>query len=109
MKVDFNKRFKDLKGQPLSVKELINGVEVENQSAPIYELLAGVLFSLTSREDRKYSPDEKVRMYLVSQKLMIEKGVIELTAEDATLIKEVAASYWPAGLYGQIYELVEQK
>jgi hypothetical protein len=54
------------------------------------------------------SNENKYKAYKLSQKLIAGKGEVEITSEEATLIKEITVNYLVAGAYGQIEEIIEQ-
>ena len=56
-------------------------------------------------EEKAKMIDETVSLYC---KISKAKGVVELTAEEAALVKQAAAVLNPGG-YGQIVELIEKK
>jgi hypothetical protein bfra3_13550 len=51
---------------------------------------------------------QKLASYELYCKISKAKGVVELTAEEAALVKQAAAVLNPGG-YGQIVELIEKK
>jgi hypothetical protein len=94
MKVDFNRKFKDYKG---------------NETAGIIaDELAKSLFSVGMKEN-SFTNDEKYNAYLLCNKINQNSGIIEITIEEAALIKKVSAESFIAGGYGQVCELIENK
>jgi hypothetical protein len=94
MKVNFNRKFKNFKGQETG--ELI------------YDKIAEALFLGGANAELPISNENKYKAYKLSQKLIAGKGEVEITSEEATLIKEITANYLVAGAYGQIEEIIEQ-
>ncbi len=95
MKINFNQSFKDFKGEAI----LENGKEKS-----ISEMVATLLFSghgITKNED-------KLKAFSLSQKIYSSKGAIEITVEDASMIKKVAESL-SAGAYAQVIAIIENK
>lgn len=98
MKVNFNKAFKDAFGN--ETKE--NGKEVVMR-----DLVAQILFSGQFLEKAGKADDAgKLAAYRLSLKIANSDGEIDITAEEAVMIKQ-AASVLTAGAYGQIFDLVE--
>lgn len=91
MKVNFNKRFKDY-----------NGVELKGET--IGMTVAKSLFNYGNTDDM----DTKFRAYLLSQKVAHATGDVEITVEEAALIKEVCGKSLTAGGYGQVCGIIEQ-
>jgi hypothetical protein len=95
MKVNFNVPFKNVKGEAITK---------DGKEQLIKDVLAPVLFdgnwiSSTSPEEKRVSYDLSTRIYAA-------KGAIEITTEEATLIKQGAQILNAAG-YAQIYNLIE--
>lgn len=92
MKVDLNKKFRDFKGGELAGDNIAHSV-------------AEALFFYG--KDKPISCDEKFKAYRLSQRIIAGDGVLEMTTEEATLIKDVCGECLTAGGYGQVYELIE--
>lgn len=92
MKVNFNKRFKDFDGS-------------EKEDETIGMTVAKALFYYGNTDDM----DTKFRAYLLSQKVAHATGDVEITVEEASLIKDVCGKSLTAGGYGQVCEIIEQK
>lgn len=95
MKIDFNKNFKNYLG-----KETSN---------VIYEKVAEALYSVGAIPELKMGKEEKFRAYMICQRLISNNGVVDITTEDATMIKDVCAAYLTAGAYGQIQEIIDNQ
>lgn len=95
MKVDLNKYFKDFRGQ--ETKELIA------------DKVAEAMFSAGSVPEWKIEKRDKFRAYKICQKILNGGGIIEIEAEEATLIKDVCSNFFTAGAYGQVHELIEKE
>lgn len=93
MKVNFNKRFRDY-----------NGVEIKGET--IGMTVAKSLFNHGGAE--AVDADTKFRAYLLSQKIAQAMGDVDITVEDAALIKEVCGKSLTAGGYGQVCGIIEQ-
>lgn len=72
MKVNLNKQFKDFKGEELKGESIAYSV-------------AEALFFYG--KDKPVSNDDKFKAYCISQKIIKSNGDIEITAEEACLIK----------------------
>lgn len=93
MKVNFNRKFKDY-----------NGSEMEGEN--IAMMVAKSLFTYGNAET--VDADTKFRAYMLSQKIVHATGDVEITVEEASLIKEVCGKSLVAGGYGQVCEIIEQ-
>jgi hypothetical protein len=91
MKVNFKAKVKDYKG--IATDKFIS------------DELAKALFYVTDKD--QFNCDEKYTAYKLCGKLNAGDGEIEITVEEASLIKRVAASVFIAGGYGQVCELIE--
>lgn len=98
MKVNFNKAFKDAFG---------NEIKENGKTTMMRESIAQVLFGGHYLEKTgKVDDASKLASYRLSLKIAESSGVIDITAEEAVMIKQ-AASMLVAGAYGQICDLVE--
>ena len=48
--------------------------------------------------------DDKFRAYVLCQRIIQGGGILEITTEEGTLIKEVCGECLTAGGYGQVYD-----
>jgi hypothetical protein len=94
MKVNFSGNFKDHKGCETEIS--------------ICEKVAESLFVAGSSNECKIDNKDKYTAYKLSTKIA-RGGVIEITAEEAALIKSITVNFFSAGAYGQVEELVEGK
>jgi dihydrodipicolinate synthase/N-acetylneuraminate lyase len=95
MKLDLNRLFKDFHGR--------------DTSKSIGEGVAEALYAAGSvPEGRVFTREEKYKVYEIMQQIITGRGVIEISTEQATLLKEATAQYFNAGAYGQIEELIEK-
>ena len=88
MKVDLNSRFRGFDGNELGGDNI-----------------ATALFNYG--KDKPVGRDEKFRAYVLCQRIIQGGGILEITTEEGTLIKEVCGECLTAGGYGQVYELIE--
>lgn len=93
MKIDLNKRFKNFKGKETA--------EV------IADKVAEALYSAGAMPEWPIQKEDKFRAYKLCQKIIMSNGILEITAEEASLIKEICSNFLTAGAYGQVHELIE--
>ena len=92
MKVDLNRRFKDFNGNEFGGDTIATAV-------------AEALFNYG--KEKPVGRDEKFKAYVLCQRIIQNGGVLEITTEEGTLIKEVCGECLTAGGYGQVYKLIE--
>ena len=92
MKVDLNRRFKDFNGNELGGDTIATAV-------------AEALFNYG--KEKPVGRDEKFKAYVLCQRIIQNGGVLEITTEEGTLIKEGCGECRTAGGYGQVYKLIE--
>ena len=101
MKVNFNKTFKDYKGDDL----MIGG-----KSQLMADIIAQCLFNGEGVQQTG-SPQEnnmrKIHCYDLCMRIMQTQGDLSLTVEDALLIKESVTGLTP-GCYSQIVTLIDK-
>ena len=98
MKVNFNKAFIDADG-----KEVFMG----DQKQMISERLGFLLFNLAQIKGQPATPDEKYKAYCLLRKIKQNPDEVDITTEEGTLLKAIAAETLSAGAYGQIYDIIE--
>ena len=100
MKVNLNVPFMNYKG--LVITKKVEGTDVEQEQL-MKDVIAPILFSGEWRDERvnALSGDEKIRAYSLSLKIYQSTGNIEISAEEALMIKEAALVLNPGG-YAQI-------
>lgn len=100
MKVKFYDSFKDFAGQPLR----ING-----ETQIVGCIVAQCLFNGTGIRpsgNQQTDADKKLRAYRLCMQIMDAAEEIDITAEDAVLIKEAVSGLTP-GCYSQVVKLIE--
>ena len=100
MKVNFYDCFKDFDGQPFH----ING-----EPQLVSRIVAQCLFNGTGIRpsgNQQTDADKKLRAYRLCMQIMDAVGEIDITAEDAVLIKEAVSGLTP-GCYSQVVKLIE--
>ena len=105
MKVNLNVPFMNYKGFVITKK--VEGTDVEQEQL-MKDVIAPILFSGDWRDERvnALSGDEKIRAYSLSLKIYQSTGNIEISAEEALMIKEAALVLNPGG-YAQIVKLID--
>lgn len=114
MKVNFNVAFKNFDGKDVTetyqevVHEEVNGVvkdvvKERVKTQMIYRMVASILFVGKECKD----VDEKMVSFNLSQRIYNAKGAIEITTEEAALIKKLVADSLIAGAYAQVVYLLE--
>lgn len=92
MKVNLNKKFKNFKGEELDGDNIAYSV-------------AEALFFYG--KDKPVNNDDKFKAYCLSRKIIESNGVLDMTTEEACMIKEVCGEALTAGGYGQVYDIIE--
>lgn len=112
MKVNFNKSFKNYKGEDslVDVEILKDGKKVvEKQPQMISDIVCRCLFSGETLErtgDASKDNANKLVAHNLCMRIYAAKGAIEIQTEEATLIKQSVSSL-NAGGYSQIVNLIE--
>lgn len=102
MRIDFNKSMINFMGQP-AVK-IVNGKEVPQR---LCDMVAEALFSAGIDPQKPIETPKKIQAYKMFLQIINNKGIIEAETEDVALLKDICASFFTAGAYGQIHELIE--
>lgn len=99
MKVNFNQPFTDYYGR-----------EVKNEKGSgrnIAESVCLQLFNLGQLCGQPVPAERKYMAHKLCRRIADNPECVELTTEEATFIKEVAAEAFNAGGYGQIVDIIE--
>lgn len=114
MKVNFNQAFKNFDGSDIQEtyeaieKEIVNGKEIEvtkNKLRP--KLVSTTVASILFLGKDCSNAEEKMIAFSLSQRIYYAKEAVDITAEEASLIKRLIADSLVAGAYAQIANLVE--
>ena len=100
MKVDFSKPFMDATGNPA----LVNG-----QTQIIGEHLCFTLFNLAQLKGSPATPEQKYMAYQLLKRIQACPMNVDISTEEGTFIKELAAEVLNAGGYGQVVDIIENK
>ena len=84
-----------------------NGEEIKERKG-MKRFVLGIVVICWITIDAEMVAKQKLASYELYCKISKAKGVVELTAEEAALVKQAAAVLNPGG-YGQIVELIEKK
>ena len=106
MKLNLHVPFKAWNGEEIKERK-----GEEEKAKMIDETVSLLLFSgdfIRPSSDAEMVAKQKRASYELYCKISKAKGVVELTAEEAALVKQAAAVLNPGG-YGQIVELIEKK
>lgn len=100
MKVNFDKPFVDCFG-----KEVVN--EKTGRGTNMAESLCMVIFNLNTVGGVPLPPEKKYDLHKISRKIAAAPGEVEISTEEGTLLKEVAAEAYSCGAYGQVVDIIE--
>jgi len=100
MKLNFDKTFTDCFG-----KEVVN--EKTGKGTNIAESLCMVIFNLNNVGGAPLTPEKKYDLHKICRKIADNPGDVELTTEEGSLLKEVAAEAYSCGAYGQVVDIIE--
>ncbi len=100
MKVNLNKPFIDADGNP---------VMMGDQKQVISDRLGFTLFNLVEINGKPATPEQKYMAYCLLRKIKQNPEEVELTTEEGTMLKTIAAETLSAGAYGQIHDIIENK
>lgn len=102
MKINFNRPFLNFRGEP--IMKTAGGHEPQ----VIKEVISSLLFDgeWVRSSGKSITPEDKMRAYDLSVRIYKSAGEVDITAEDAVLIKEAACALNPGG-YAQIVKLIE--
>ena len=84
-----------------------DGAAVKNENdveVTIGDLVGKVLFASKGMEQA-----DMMRAYDITEKIQKDAASVELTSEDITFIKEQTVKVFNVGIYGQLYNILEQR
>jgi len=102
MKVDLSKSFVDAQGNPVILKTAEGG-----KPQVISEQLCFALFNLTQVKGAPATPEQKYEAYKLLKRIQANPREVEISTEEGTFIKELAAEVLSAGGYGQVVDIIE--
>lgn len=95
MKVNFNVKVKGYDGKDSN--EILSGVLARN------------IFFLSDSPNYQLPYEDKYKAYQLGKRLADTDGEIEITTEEATMLKRIASVVLTIGGYGQVVDLIEGK
>ena len=110
MKINFNKRLAGFDNKDVEVKSDDKDEIEDKNKKPEYLLIKDVVVNILSanyKDDIKTKPEEKLTRFELAIKIKNADSAVELTVEEATLIKKLAAKGGTILAYGRICELIE--
>ena len=104
MKKDLNKKLLLFTGQPIMTDD--NRLE-DQEELTVRRVLIDAL--LGERNGEEIKGEEKLRRYKIACRCRdCEDGIIDLTAEELTLIKSRVPMFWTTIVSGQVWEYLEE-
>lgn len=100
MKLNFDRNFTDCFG-----REIHN--ESTGKASNIGESLCMVIFNLNTLGGQPMPPEKKYKAHRICRKIAATPGEVEITTEEATLLKEIASEAYSTGAYGQVVDIIE--
>lgn len=100
MKVNFNQPLLDPFGKKVT--------DENNHPSTIGKLVATCLYNAKHIKGVPLTPEQKFSAFNLSMKIANAKGEVEITLEEAQLIKSLSAECFMAGVYGNILRLIEK-
>ena len=98
MNVNFDKPFVDCFGNEIAVQKGGNNIA---------EQLCLLLFNLSTMGNTPLTGDEKYAAYKLCNRISANPQDVELSTEEASLIKRLSEEVFNAGPYGQIVDIIE--
>ena len=117
MMIDFNYKFVDLDGKnipsgPPEMERDDDGKMVEKKFPP-FTLRKACIDVLVMQErgdggrPKEISAEEKVKRYMLAQKIYKSTGLVDLQAEEIALLKKLIGRIYPPITVGQSYEILD--
>lgn len=98
MNINLNVPFVDLMGKPIYE----NGKE-----ANVADRIASLLFNLSALHKEPLNAEQKYQAYKLCTAIIHSPSSVELSAEQASFIKDVCSEAFSAGAYGQVVDIIE--
>ena len=102
MRINLNRLLLDFKGD-----EAIKVINVKEQKQFLRDMVSEALYAAGMNPQLGMDMSKKLRAYNMLQQIINNRGILDITTEDATLLKEICADVFTAGAFGQINELIE--
>lgn len=100
MKVNLNKPFLDVKGNP---------VKINGSDHLVSDAVSFALFNLAQFNGHPASAEQKYQAYTLFKKVQENASEVEISTEDGSFIKSICVEVLSAGAYGQLVDIIESK
>lgn len=107
MKVNFNNAFKNYKGEEILVKKETIEKDGQKKIVEVPQLIKDTVCQCLFTCGENFTQEEKYKAYKLNQSIVNSTKDVEISTEDASLIKKVCCGSLTAGAYGQISDLIE--
>lgn len=108
MKKDFNITLRNIDGEPILVtKKTKEGEEGEEEIELTYKVRILDALLGTHPKDSSMAGEMKLKLYRLANKIQDDKGEADYSLDELALIKDRCVLFYPALIYGQIYDLLE--
>lgn len=98
MKRNFNFPLLNYKGEE---------IKDENGNNQLMSDIVSLRLFAVGNSDSPASPEKKMQAYRVMKRIQAKPEEVDLSAEDAVLIKEIAKDTMVSGIYGQLVDVLE--
>lgn len=116
MEMNFNKQVVGFGGLPIVHEAKNENGNAIQKPVTFAELIGRQLFyvgadnsTFSNSGNSPFSDEDKMRAYHLSVQMAERPEKVEVSAADCVLIEKIASKCFVAGIYGQIYDLVERK
>lgn len=82
-------------------------IKDENGNNQLMSDIVSLRLFAVGNSDSPASPEKKMQAYRVMKRIQAKPEEVELSAEDAVLIKEIAKDTMVSGIYGQLVDVLE--
>ena len=79
----------------------------ENGNNQLMSDIVSLRLFAVGNSDSPASPEKKMQAYRVMKRIQAKPEEVDLSAEDAVLIKEIAKDTMVSGIYGQLVDVLE--
>lgn len=100
--INFTEVLTDMEGKPLTESSKLPGSNGAVVDVTLRKICQNALLS----NDPKMSGEEKIKRYILAQRIQ-QQDLMELSADDISLIKKEIAIYFSPLIVGKAYELLD--